>query len=120
MFDAAGLSLSDFSGEPAREGDRNTRRTHTWLVRDGNIRVEAETLGERVVSFVVIEPWMSGQDIDGSNRAWVQSSDVSQSGLGSLIFVVANVVFIGVGLLLAWRNFRLGRGDRKGACSVRC
>ena len=61
---------------------------------------------------------MSERDIDGANRTWVQPSDVSPGRWGSLLFVVANVVFIGSGSLLAWRNARLGRGDRKTAFRV--
>jgi serine/threonine-protein kinase len=72
------------------------------------IRVEAAAYGGRLVYFEIIEPWdrpPQPEDNLGSAR---------ERALVLLLLGVFVTAMLG-GALLAWRNLRLGRGDRKGA-----
>ena len=83
------------------------------------IRVEAASVGARIVSFQVISPW----DLDarrGQARLFYDRGFGAQSAVPGARF--ANLVGIGLtgvamfgGLVFARRNLRLGRGDRRGA-----
>jgi len=74
------------------------------------VRVEAAALAGRPVAFRVTEPWSRpdpGAAGSGGAWGWKQTTDA--------LFLVLAVASVAGGLLLARRNLRLGRGDRKGA-----
>jgi len=75
---------------------------------DTEVRLEAAGLGSLIVSFRILEPWtpLSTLDVPETERAapivlWLMN-------LWIVVVVVA-------GILIAWRNLRLGRGDRRTA-----
>jgi hypothetical protein len=75
---------------------------------DTSIRIEAAAYRDRPVGFHVIEPWARAAGTAAPERGfWVRARDV----LGTVWFVV---VLVGAGLV-ALRNIRLGRGDRRTA-----
>ena len=71
------------------------------------IRVEAAGLGDKVTWFRVIEPWI---------EPVVPGVDAGLDVFGTpVVFLAWFIVVLLLGGVLAWRNLRLGRGDRKGA-----
>ena len=72
------------------------------------IHVEAAAYGGRPVYFEIIDPW------DRPPAAPEHLGSTRERALGILLLSVFFVAILG-GVLLAWRNLRLGRGDRKGA-----
>jgi serine/threonine-protein kinase len=72
------------------------------------IHVEAASYGGRPVYFEIIDPW------DRPPAAHDHLGNTRERALGILLLSVFFVAILG-GVLLAWRNLRLGRGDRKGA-----
>ena len=78
---------------------------------DTSIRVEAAAYRNRPVAFRVIEPWTQAVAAATSVRGyWPLASDI----LNTVWYIV---VLVGAGLV-ALRNIRLRRGDRKTA--LRC
>jgi len=71
------------------------------------IRVEAATWRGRPVSFLVVEPWTRPE------RAEVQT-DRGQLA-GQIMSAVVYLLLVPLACLLARRNLRLNRGDRRGA-----
>ncbi|HZI17870.1 MAG TPA: serine/threonine-protein kinase [Pyrinomonadaceae bacterium] len=75
---------------------------------DTPVRIEAAALGGRLVHFQVVNPW----DVPSRQQEFRTSAgERAALGIAILIFVV---ILVGA-LLLARRNLRLGRGDRRGA-----
>jgi serine/threonine-protein kinase len=75
---------------------------------DTSIRVEAAAYRNRPVAFRVIEPWTRAVGTAAAERGfWIQARDV----LYTVLFVMT---LVGAGLV-ALRNIRLGRGDRRTA-----
>jgi serine/threonine-protein kinase len=72
------------------------------------IRVEAAAYGGRPVYFEIIDVW------DELLEQGPSISRFTDRALTSLLITVFVTVMVG-SALLAWRNLRLGRGDRKGA-----
>jgi serine/threonine-protein kinase len=72
------------------------------------VRLEAAALQERPVAFRIIEPWSLplGRSESQSSR-WTSPSEAFRHPTFVFVFIGAVVV--------AWRNVRMGRGDRKGA-----
>ena len=115
VFDAAGLEMGKFSAAPPQwNPPQYADIRQAWTGRhpdhpDVAVRIEAAALGGRPVYFRVVAPW------DKPARKY--------GGLGpqpmtrAVTFVwVSLVVICGAGaMLLARRNLRLGRGDRRGA-----
>jgi serine/threonine-protein kinase len=78
----------------------------------GEFYVQAAAYSGKPVYFQVFRP----SEFHGPDSGGQQTSSSRQLGetmLFSLVFVV-----LGGAVVLAWRNFRLGRGDRKGAIRV--
>ncbi len=76
------------------------------------IRVEAAAYHGRPVWFAILPPWMKATRMAGTR------SSVSPTPVGEgAIWILALAMPLG-GVLLARRNLRLGRGDRKGAFRV--
>jgi len=75
---------------------------------DVSIRIEAAAYRDRPISFQVIEPWTQAVSEEPLERGfWVRARDVFET----VWFVVVLVCAV----LVALRNIRLGRGDRKTA-----
>ncbi len=72
------------------------------------VRVEAAAYGGRPTYFELIEPW------DRPPAPYEEASSARERALVILLVGVFITALVG-GALLAWRNLRLGRGDRKGA-----
>ena len=72
------------------------------------VRVEAGAFDGKPVYFELIEPW------DEVRNPQVSLSRFRQRALIVLLLSVFIMVLVG-SALLAWRNLKLGRGDRKGA-----
>jgi hypothetical protein len=72
-------------------------------------RVEAASMAGRPVSFVLTGPW---------SRSARASQPLPQSGFSRFLEVTAGLVVPGLMMaaaILAWRNLKAGRGDRRGA-----
>jgi predicted Ser/Thr protein kinase len=76
------------------------------------VRVEAAAYHGRPVWFSIITPWMKASRMEGS-RAPASPTPVGDTG----VWILALAMPLG-GVLLARRNLRLGRGDRRGAVRV--
>ncbi|HEU4597513.1 MAG TPA: serine/threonine-protein kinase [Pyrinomonadaceae bacterium] len=72
------------------------------------IHVEAAAHGARPVYFEIIDVWERPPD----PQAYL--GDKSERALAILLLSIFITAMVG-GVLLAWRNLRLGRGDRRGA-----
>jgi hypothetical protein len=72
------------------------------------LKVEAASYAGRPVYFELIDPW---------DRPPAPSDDLGDTRERALGILLLSAFFIAVvgGVLLAWKNLRLGRGDRKGA-----
>jgi hypothetical protein len=75
---------------------------------DLKIRVEAAAYGRRPVYFEIIDVWERPPEPE----AYMGSA--KDRALDILLLTVFFTALVG-GVLLAWRNLRLGRGDRRGA-----
>jgi hypothetical protein len=112
LFDSAGLDQAALtSAEPERNPLLDCDRRFAW---EGSypdqpelpIRVEAGSYRGKAAYFELVAPWMRSQNPEGAQPfAW----------LGESFFTVLLLLLIVGGFLLARRNIRLGRGDRRGA-----
>lgn len=77
------------------------------------IRIEAAAYRGRAVAFRVVEPWAApaGMNSDG----WVHASDVVPSTSGRIAHVSLHFLLMLTLSVLAHRNWKLGRSDRKRA-----
>jgi serine/threonine-protein kinase len=114
LFVEAGLDPSRFRPSPSKWVP-----PHPYTARvawegaytaqpETKIHVEAAAYGGRPVYFEIIDPW------DRPPAAPEHLGSTRERALGILLLSVFFVAILG-GTLLAWRNLRLGRGDRKGA-----
>ncbi|MGB5660125.1 MAG: serine/threonine-protein kinase [Thermoanaerobaculia bacterium] len=113
LFEAAGLDMAAFEGvepewtPPVFAGSRRAWTGVYPEAEDIAIRIEAAGLADRIVWFRIIEPW---------TEPIVPGADSVLRFYGvPLGFLVWFMIVILVGSVLAWRNLRLGRGDRRGA-----
>jgi serine/threonine-protein kinase len=74
------------------------------------IRIEAASLRDRLVWFNIYGPWDKPPEENGRER----STPVIEQISDFVFFLLFTVVPVAAGLL-AWRNVRAGRGDRRGA-----
>src|SRR5690606_2581730 len=110
IFRLAGLDIARFEEAetqwiPPVYADSRRAWTGTYPGRDIPLRVEAATLQGRLVHFRSIAPWQQQSRAEGG----------SSGGFGQ---VVATSLFLSVlvgSILVAYRNLKAGRGDRKGA-----
>ncbi|MDQ3804638.1 MAG: hypothetical protein M3416_12490, partial [Acidobacteriota bacterium] len=72
------------------------------------LRVEAAAYRGRPVYFELVGPWRN------PGRQLVHEESIGQS-VGAALLLVLYFGTLALGALLAWRNLRLGRGDRRGA-----
>ena len=114
LFEAGGLEIARFTPVgstwvPPVFSDGRAAWEGVFPDRPGiRIRVEAGSYHGRPVSFRILGPWSAA-----SRMVAVQGSlfATASSMIGAVMFVT---VLTG-SMMLAWRNLRLGRGDRNGA-----
>jgi Protein kinase domain len=112
LFAAAGLDFQTFQPAPSLwaapvASDARTAWTGPFPGLPGNtLRVEAAWWNGRPVWFELIPPWAK------ANRMVTPDSS---SSVASYFEVAQVLIFLLGASLLAWRNLRLGRGDRQGA-----
>lgn len=111
LFAAADLQTARFTPSPPvltppSSWDSRAAWTGSWVGAPGEpLRVEAAGYQGRPVFFRIIGPWSQpGQSVPMQLGEWTFST--------LLLFLI--VLPAGAGLL-AWRNDRIGRGDRRGA-----
>ena len=116
LFDAAGLKIDDFQSvtpewSPAFFADERKAWTGVYPdAKDVRIRVEAAAFAGRPTSFRIVEPWAMGDD--------PPSAPGIAQAVGSAIELAMPIVILIGGALLAVRNIRLGRSDRRGAFRI--
>ena len=115
-FELAGLDYHEFAGNPVapqRRPPMYAEHLQSWEGHypehpDMKVRVEGAALGGRIIMFEVIEPWNLEPTRPAATRGEV---DRTWSAIGPFMFLL----MLAGGSILAWRNVRLGRGDRRGA-----
>jgi serine/threonine-protein kinase len=111
LFAAAGLDPARFQQTepeltPATPFDAQAAWTGSWSSDPQRpLRIEAAAYRGKPVFFRVLGPWMKPGEPPG----------LSLGTLSIPEFVASVIVFPAVAGLLAWRNARSGRGDRRGA-----
>ena len=111
LFGAAGLDRSRFqTAEPEWTPLANWDSRAAWTGTDAStgakLRVEAAAWRGRPVSFRIVGPWTApGRMVDNTRY-------------GPMWLFVAVYPALAFASVLAWRNFRSGRGDRQGAWSL--
>jgi serine/threonine-protein kinase len=75
------------------------------------IRIEAAAVNGRLVYFDIINPWTKPSRMD-------QQRENTGSRILTFVFVFIFVGVIAGTVLLAWRNLKLNRGDRRGAFRI--
>jgi serine/threonine-protein kinase len=114
LFGMAGLDLSKFTVTSSIWNvpfDCDARYAWTGAYDDRpevSIRVEAGTWRGKPVSFWVVPPWATPRLQEERPRT------VAERAFSTIFFSLFGVL-LGVGIFLARRNLRLGRGDRQGA-----
>jgi serine/threonine-protein kinase len=122
LFAEAGLDVDDFAPvEPEWNPASYAKRSAAWegVYPDSAatlIRVEAASYRGRPIAFRIIEPWTtpSRMDFPAADAPGRPTGKVF-SPIAAVMHIAANVLAILGGALLARRNLRLGRGDRRGA-----
>ena len=113
LFAAAGLDPAKLQpAEPQwtwlATSDVRAAWTGTWPGSQRPLRVEAAALEGRPVAFLLIGPWTT---------PWREPSPDSGEGMIILLSFIVALALI-AGPWLAYRNFRKGRGDRRGALGL--
>jgi predicted Ser/Thr protein kinase len=110
LFAAADLNPAKFqSAEPQRAwlatSDTRAAWTGTWPGTDRPVRVEAAALRGKPVAFALISPWS------------LPGRLATQSGpsLYELMLAAIVILILTAGPMLAIRNYRQNKGDRRGA-----
>jgi serine/threonine-protein kinase len=115
LFEAAGLDMHAFTPAqpqwvPAVFADeRRAWEGHLPEVPDASVRIEAAAARGVPVAFEIIGPWSRSTRTAGQVQLPLLNRAI---GMASTLMMPALMV---VGALLARRNIRLGRGDRRGA-----
>ena len=114
LFEAAGMTIDTFRPIQAEwlplafAGERQAWQGVYPDAMDVPIRVEAAAFAGRPVSFQVVEPWTATEGLPDSSQG------LTRSVMSVIELALPILVLIG-GTLLAVRNIRLGRSDRRGA-----
>ncbi len=117
LFSAAGLDLSKWSSAtpewtPPTYGDARAAWTGSLAERpDTPMRIEAAAYRGKPIYFELIGPWTHTQRMQPHQP----STSEQITGVVGLILMLSMLVG---GVLLARRNLRLGRGDRRGAAHI--
>ncbi|MBI1191375.1 MAG: protein kinase [Tepidisphaera sp.] len=118
MFKAAGLDIDQFNEvSPTRIPPMYVGQRRAWLGvypenQDEPIRVEIGTLGSHVVTFRIIETKLS------EASSWATPALSPQGNVGRTLIILAEVIVLVGGALLAWRNMHQHKGDIAGANKV--
>jgi serine/threonine-protein kinase len=115
LFTMAGLDLSTFQpAEPLWNWlagpDTRAAWTGQWPESGRPLRVEAAALGGRAVGFMLAGPWRKPWRMPPPSPARVNVTIIA-------LFALAISILCAAGLL-AYRNLRSGRGDRRGAARL--
>ena len=117
LFAAAGLDQEDFtSAEPRWSPPRFASRRAAWEgtypdAPEIPVRIETASFAGRPTSFRVVEPW--SEPAGERENPWVRPSDVVPNRWASAAHVGLHLLFMFTLAILARRNLKLGRGDRK-------
>jgi hypothetical protein len=120
LFDAAGLDMAAFEPIPPTVRPRAHSDTQAaWrgvLPHRGNlpVRVEATALDGKVVFFETVtpyDPFWSAETGESMRRP-------STLGVAQMLTLLLIVLVGAAALFMAARNYRLGRGDRRGAFRI--
>ena len=123
LFAAAQLDLEDFTPDrPESSPSSPAYRQAAWQgtypdAPEIPIRIEAAFFGGRPVAFEILEPW---DEAGGQGGGFVQSADVVPDAWACFAHVALQLILILTLVLLAQRNFRANRGDRKLAFRLAC
>src|SRR5262249_20573337 len=116
LFDAAALPMASFHEVPSQwrpRGDADRRTAWEGPLPDlpgTTARVEAASIGDRPVAFVVVTPWTQPTRMASSRRTISLSAEVV-TAIGALV----GLATFALAAFLARRNLRSGHGDRRGA-----
>ena len=125
LFAAAQLDLEDFTPDrPESSPSSPAYRQAAWQgtypdAAEIPIRIEAAFFGGLPVAFEIQEPWDEPGE-PGGGSGFVQAADVVPDAWASFAHVALQLVLILTLVLLAQRNFRANRGDRKLAFRLAC
>jgi hypothetical protein len=114
LFTLAGVNFADFvPAAPAWVPPMYADARFAWSGHypedsDQTVTVEAATLGGKCVFFSVFEPWQQ----DAERASLPPPSGARGGNVGFQIGIMLVTLF---GILLAWHNLRLGRGDSSAA-----
>jgi serine/threonine-protein kinase len=114
LFEAAGLPMNAFTPArptivpPVHADQRMAWEGHLPELPDHAVRVEAAGFAGKPVYFVIAGPWTA------SSREAVVATPLFKTITSSLEALVMPALML-AGAVLARRNVKLGRGDRKGA-----
>jgi serine/threonine-protein kinase len=112
LFQLAGLDQASMQpAEPVwaflAASDTRAAWTGKWPGSDRPLRVEAAAFGGRPVAFMLIGDWQ---------KPWRMSEDISNNTtIYAVLLLVITVGTLIAAAILARRNIREGRGDRRGA-----
>jgi len=107
LFAAAGLTMAEWQpSDPLRAPAQPSDLRRAWA--KGALRIEAASMRGRPVWFYVVPDWFTPADAVSS------ATNTFNSIVGVLFILLAITVIVG-GALLARRNVRLDRSDRRGA-----
>ena len=122
LFGEAGFDLAEFEPvEPEWNPASYTEELAAWKgvypsSPSTPIRVEAAAYRGKPIAFRIIEPWTTPDRMDlAATSSPGRPIGRVFSPLAVVVHIGANVLAILGGALLARRNLRLGRGDRRGA-----
>jgi protein kinase-like protein len=114
MFEAADLDMSTFMPVTTRWVPREfADATAAWEGpmpgrANQGIRVEGAAYRGRLVAFTIIWPWTEPSRPDSATRSALKK-------VGDVVNLVVGIALIGGGVLLARRNLKQNRADRRGA-----
>jgi len=110
-FDPSALTAADPLWAPPLFADRRVAWTGAYPgAKEIPVRLEAAALAGRPVAFRVAEPWDLTEEQKGKG-----SPSAARFRAGSLVGTAVFFIAVTMGLIVALRNLRQGRGDRKGA-----
>lgn len=116
IFKAAGQNFDEYAlgpPQPNRLPPVYADSLHAWdrLVPDADdvpMHIDSASLGSRLVYFSVETPW-SGETVT------IARGESSRLHIAQVLDATLSFLTITAGVVLAWRNLRTGRGDRRGA-----
>jgi len=113
LFSTAGLDFSRFTPD-SRPASADTELAWTGVYPGHDnlpVKVEARSQGGRLMQFAVLFPWTEREDAALSALGLAGAS-------GGPVTVLVNYVFIIAIVLVAYRNWKIGRADLTGASRV--